>query len=65
MPDSLSRTKKAILICLGFTTLSLGIAGIFLPLLPTTVFLLVTAWAWMKSSDRFYNRLVNNRLLGS
>ena len=65
MPTSLSRPKRIVLISLGCITFSLGIVGIFLPLLPTTVFLLISAWAWMKSSDRFYHWLINNRVLGS
>ncbi|MBT3274973.1 MAG: YbaN family protein [Spirochaetales bacterium] len=58
-------TKKVLLIILGFLSLSLGIVGIFLPLLPTTVFLLISAWCWARSSERFYKWLMNNRWLGS
>jgi len=45
--------------------LSLGIIGIFIPILPTTPFLLLSAWAWMNSSDRFYTWLIHNRVLGT
>ena len=50
---------------LGFVTLGLGTLGIFLPLLPTTVFYLITAACWMRSSERFYTWLMNNRLIGN
>ena len=49
----------------GFLTLGLGIIGVFLPILPTTPFLLLSAWAWMNSSERFYTWLINSRFLGT
>jgi len=48
----------------GTITLILGIIGIVIPILPTTPFLLLTAAAYAKSSKRFYNWLLNNRILG-
>ncbi len=56
---------RLILIALGVITLGLGILGIFLPLLPTTPFLLLTAALWMRSSDRLYTRLLTHRYLGT
>lgn len=38
--------------------------GIFLPLLPTTPFLLLAAACYIRSSDKFYRRLITNRLFG-
>lgn len=55
---------KIILIILGAISLGLAIAGIFLPLLPTTPLLLLTAALWIKSSDRLYNWLINHPVLG-
>ena len=60
-----SRTAKTLYIALGGVSLALGVIGIFLPILPTTVFLLISAWSWARSSERFYRWLINNRLLGS
>jgi hypothetical protein len=60
-----ARTQKRVLIAFGFVTLSLGITGVFLPILPTTPFLLLSAWAWMKSSKRFYKWLIHNRFFGT
>jgi uncharacterized membrane protein YbaN (DUF454 family) len=53
------------LILAGSVFLVLGILGIFLPLLPTTPFLLLAAACYFRSSDRFYNWLINNKWLGS
>jgi uncharacterized membrane protein YbaN (DUF454 family) len=55
---------KYLLAFLGLISLSLGVIGIFLPLLPTTPFLLLSAALFMKSSRRLYNWLMNNKFLG-
>jgi uncharacterized membrane protein YbaN (DUF454 family) len=48
----------------GTITLCLGIIGIFLPILPTTPFLLLTAACYMRSSRRMHDWLLNNRWFG-
>jgi uncharacterized membrane protein YbaN (DUF454 family) len=40
------------------------VIGIFLPVMPTTVFLLLAAACYARSSERFYQSLVTNRFLG-
>lgn len=60
-----SRLMKALLVVLGSLSVGLGVLGIFVPLLPTTVFLLLAAACYARSSDRFYLWLVNHRWLGS
>lgn len=57
--------KKHILIIAGTIFVLLGIIGIFLPILPTTPFLLLAAACYFRSSDRFYHWLLNNRILGT
>ncbi len=51
-------------IILGVMFLSLGIIGVFLPILPTTPFLLLTSFCFLRSSKRLYNWLVNHRIFG-
>jgi uncharacterized membrane protein YbaN (DUF454 family) len=55
---------RILLIAGGTLCVALGVIGIFLPLMPTTVFLLMAAACYARSSERFYNKLITNRWLG-
>lgn len=55
---------KPLLIVLGTLCVALGILGMVVPLLPTTVFLLLAAFFYARSSERFYHWLMTNRLFG-
>ncbi|WP_460050247.1 YbaN family protein [Sessilibacter sp. MAH2] len=57
-------SKRWLLIVTGWISLTLGILGIFLPLLPTTPFVLLSSWCFARSSKRFHQLLVSNRFLG-
>lgn len=59
-----SRLMKALLVTCGTICVGLGIVGIFLPLMPTTVFLLLAAACYARSSERFHRRLVEHPWLG-
>lgn len=56
--------KKYALITLGSLTMGLGVVGVIIPVLPTTPFLLVTAFCFLRSSERLYHWLFNHRLFG-
>lgn len=49
---------------LGLASLSLGLVGIILPLLPTTPFLLLAAFCFARSSDRLHDWLHAHRVFG-
>jgi len=56
--------KRRLLIGAGTLCTGLGIIGVFIPILPTTPFLLLAAACYMRSSERFYQWLMNNRVFG-
>ena len=56
---------KVFMIIAGTVCLVLGIIGIFIPLLPTTPFLLLSAAAYLRGSERLYNWLTNHKYLGT
>jgi len=55
---------KTIYLLTGLLSLMLGVAGVFLPILPTTPFVLLAAWCFSKSSRRLHERLLASRTFG-
>lgn len=49
----------------GFILVGIGIIGIFLPLLPTTIFLILASYCFIKSSPKANDWLRNHKILGA
>jgi len=56
--------KKIFMAIFGFIFLALAIIGIFVPVLPTTPFLLLAAFFFLRGSERMHNWLINHRTFG-
>jgi uncharacterized membrane protein YbaN (DUF454 family) len=56
--------KKAILLALGFVALGFGGVGIFIPLLPTTPFVICAAACFSIANPSLYRKLEKNRYFG-
>lgn len=53
------------LVLFGWLNVGLGMIGVIVPGMPTTVFLLIALWAFSKSSERFYQWLWNHPRFGA
>lgn len=63
-PRRLPKPLRVLLIVLGTLSLALGVIGIFVPLLPTTPFLLLSVYCYSRGSDRLHRWLVTHPRLG-
>jgi uncharacterized membrane protein YbaN (DUF454 family) len=59
-----SRLLRGVFVVLGTLALVLGVIGIFVPLLPTTPFILLAAAFYARGSRRFHHWLLNQRTFG-
>lgn len=58
------KIKKYLLFIIGTTALILGTIGVFIPVLPTTPFLLITSFCYLRCSKRLYNWVINHKVFG-
>jgi uncharacterized protein len=63
-PDRRMNASRYFWLMIGFLATGCGIVGAVLPLIPTTPFLLIAAYAFAKSSPRFHGWLINHRRFG-
>lgn len=62
--DKVPKYKKILLIIAGYFFVIMGIIGIFLPVMPTTIFFILAAASFLRSSRKNYDRLMNNKIIG-
>ena len=56
--------KRLVLIVLGWICVGLGFVGIFVPGIPTTIFLIIALWAFTKTSKKLRNWLLHHKRFG-
>lgn len=59
-----SRAVRIALAAAGTIFVALGVAGVFVPVLPTTPFILLAAACYGRASTRLYGALIRNRVFG-
>lgn len=60
----MSAYKQKIFLVLGFLFVAFGIIGAILPLMPSTVFFILSAYYFSKSSPKFHKKLLGNKYVG-
>jgi len=60
----MKQTTRFLLMVAGWFFIALGVLGIFLPLLPTTVFILLAAYCFSRSSEHFHNWMLEHKHFG-
>jgi len=63
-PASDTHFGQKLYLALGWLCVLLGLIGALLPLMPTTVFLLIAAWAFSRSSERWHRWLREHARFG-
>jgi len=59
-----SRIKKSLFLVFGTISLVLAYVGVIMPGIPGIPFILLTAWFYVRSSDKMYNWILNHRVFG-
>lgn len=58
------KLKKFILIFFGLIFVAIGTIGIFIPGLPTTIFMILAAYCFIRSSEKMYKWVIENKFVG-
>ena len=58
-----NKSIRLLWIFLGSLSVGMGVIGIFVPGWPTTIFLIIASYFYIRSSEKLYNWLLNNKIL--
>ena len=61
---SKNKSIRLLWVLLGSISVCMGVIGTFVPGWPTTIFLIIASYFYIRSSDKLYNWLLNNKILG-
>ena len=59
-----NKSIRLLWVFLGSLSVGMGVIGIFVPGWPTTIFLIIGSYFYIRSSEKLYNWLMNNKILG-
>jgi|TARA_B100000959_G_C14991483_1_gene628100 hypothetical protein len=59
-----NKSIRLLWVLIGSISVGMGIIGIFVPGWPTTIFLIIASYFYIRSSEKLYNWLLNNKILG-
>ena len=59
-----NKSIRLLWVFLGSLSVGMGVIGIFVPGWPTTIFLIIASYFYIRSSEKLYNWLLNNKILG-
>ena len=57
--------KRKIYVVLGFIFLGIGLFGYYMPLITGTIFMIISAYFFMNSSEKLYNKIINHPVYGN
>lgn len=63
-PTVLTGPQRILYFCLGILMLMLGVIGAVLPVMPTTIFIILAAWFFARSSPRFEQYILSHPRFG-
>ncbi len=63
-PSAMPAWARCLLVCFGWLMVVIGLIGVVVPVLPTTVFLIIALWAFSRSSRKFQLWVWNHRTFG-
>jgi len=59
-----NKSIRLLWVLLGSLSVGMGVIGIFVPGWPTTIFLIIASYFYIRSSEKLHNWLINNKILG-